>query len=186
MKVIEILKDSANLLGLIEQRNLLSTEESFLEPSLLADEEIATLFNLFKFSARELCTNYVPICQKEQITTVNSRYPVSNLSNYLRISNAYLNGECVPHKILNRYIVFEKDGTYEVEYFTYPQINSLFEEIDFLSNFSPEALVYGLCAYYSLSRGLFAEFESFHDRYKERAESLKDLKVFTLPQRRWQ
>ena len=98
----------------------------------------------------------------------------------------YLNGEPVRHKILNRHIVFEQDGTYEVEYFTYPEIKSLFDDIDFLSDFSPETLIYGLCAYYSLSHGLFDEFNSFYERYKEKAESVKGLKMFTLPQRRWQ
>ena len=69
---------------------------------------------------------------------------------------------------------------------TYPEINSMFDEIDFLSNFSPDVIVFGLCSYYCLSSGMFEDFESFYDRYISKAESLKNLKIFELPARRWE
>ena len=186
MKVIEILKNSADLLGLSNESLLLTTLDETKEASLLENAEISSLFNLFKFSTRELCTNYIPFCTSLEITTQELKFPLANFSNYIRIANVKRGEEFVSYKILNRNIVVETEGTYTVEYYTYPEISSLFEEIDFLANFSPDALVYGLCAYYSLAHGLFAEFESFHESYIERAQSLKELKSFTMPQRRWQ
>ena len=62
----------------------------------------------------------------------------------------------------------------------------MFEEIDYLQEFSPDVIVFGLCAYYALSHGLFADFEQFHEKYVEKAESLKGLKIFEMPARRWE
>ena len=186
MKVIEILRNSAELLGLGDESVLLSTIEESKESALLENEEIASLFNLFKFSTRELCTNYIPIYARVTFSTNEQKFPLSSLQNYIRTSGVFKGEQVVPYKILNRNIVVNVDGNYEIEYLTYPEVNSMFEEIDFFSTFSPDALVYGLCAYYSLAHGMFAEFESFHESYIERAESLKELKVFTMPQRSWQ
>jgi len=55
-----------------------------------------------------------------------------------------------------------------------------------LSNVNIDVLVFGLCAYYSLSHGMFEEFTQFHNLYIERAENLKQLKIFSLPSRRFE
>ena len=34
--------------------------------------------------------------------------------------------------------------------------------------------------------GMFDEFNTFHEKYISRAESLKDVKIFELPNRRWE
>ena len=68
----------------------------------------------------------------------------------------------------------------------YPSINSLFDDVDFLHGLSPDALVFGLCAYYSLANGMFEEFEGFHDKYLGKAEAIKELKNFDMPVRRWE
>ena len=106
--------------------------------------------------------------------------------NFIRVQNVKKNGETVKYKIINRNIVLEEDGEYEIEYLTYPNINSMFEEIDFLSNFSEDVIVCGLCTYFSLAHGMFDEFKEFHETYTEKAENLKELKSFNLPQRRWE
>ena len=62
----------------------------------------------------------------------------------------------------------------------------MFEEIDFLSNFSEDVIVCGLCAYFSLAHGMFDEFKEFHEQYSEKAENMKELKSFNMPQRRWE
>ena len=83
-------------------------------------------------------------------------------------------------------MTFEESGTYEVFYYSYPEILSLFEDVDFLQKLNSDVIVFGLCAYYCLSKGMFEDFHELHDKYIERAESLKDLKIFTLPQRSWE
>ena len=87
---------------------------------------------------------------------------------------------------MNRNIVFEKDGKYIVKYSSYPQINSLFEEIDFLSEFSPDVLVMAICAYYAVAHGMFKEFELYHEKYLNKAQAIKELKLFEMPLRRWE
>ena len=186
MKVIEILKESAEILGLDNQVEILSTATEDKESMLLEDKEISTLFNLFKFSARELCTNYIPVATKQTITTQELKFPIVDLKNYIRTISVTKNGERANYKIMNRNLVFVEDGEYEIEYASYPDIESVFDEIDFLATYSTEALVFGLCSYYSISKGLFDEFQIFHGSYIAKAESIRALKTFVMPQRRWE
>ena len=81
---------------------------------------------------------------------------------------------------------FEEDGTYTLVYSSYPAISSFFEDVDFLDECSLDVIVMGLCSYYTLAHGRFDEFEKFHNSYVQKAESLKGLKMFSMPQRRWQ
>ena len=186
MKIIDILQQSAELLGLTETAKKLSAALPEAENELLADEEIFTLFNLSRFSIQELCTNYVPVATSEKITTYNKTFEINKLTNFIRIQNIYKGEELVNFKVINRCIQFEEDGEYTIQYATFPEIESLFEEIDFLSSFSPDIAVLGLAAYYSLSKGLFDEFQIFHQQYIDKAESVKTLKMFNMPQRRWE
>ncbi len=185
MKIIEVLKLSAELLGLNSERDILvsTTEEN--ESTALENEKISKLFNLVKFSLQELCTNYIPVIEKTEITTTDKKFALGNLENYIRIFKVFDGEEAVKFKIINRNLTMEEDGTYMVEYYTYPTINSLFDEIDFLSNFSPDAVVFSLCAYYCLAVGLFDDFNEFHEKYLTVAENLKNIRIFSLPQRRW-
>lgn len=186
MKIIDLLKRACELLSLQNEIELLNTAQIENESELLKNQEISKLFNLSKFSIQELCTNYIPVQAEQKITTANKTFSVGELTNFIRVQNVYLNGELVKYKLINRKLNFEKDGTYLVKYLTYPEIESLFDNLDFLSNLSPDALVFGLCAYYCLARGLFDDFKIYNEKYVERAESIKNLKIINLPQRRWQ
>ncbi len=186
MKIIDIMMQSAELLGLKNAYEIMKTSNEENESSALENEEIARLYNLIKFSLQELCTNYVPMVQQTEVTTIDKKFLITSLTNFIRVHNVFLNGSAVKYKIINRYLTMENDGTYLVEYYTYPSIESMFEDIDFLSNFSPDALIFSLCAYYCLAVGLFDEFNEFHDRYIDVAENLKNIRIFNLPQRRWE
>ena len=187
MKIIDILIDSATLLGLndeIEFMKTLTEENEFEE--IYKNRNVDNLFNLFKYSVKELCTNYAPMISSLKFQTSNSRYPIVNLENFIKTKYILKEGSPVKFKILNREFVFEEDGVYEIYYEAYPTINSMFEDVDFLENLSPDAMVLGLCAYFALSHGRFDEFEEFHDKYLAKAESLKELQIFNLPSRRWE
>ena len=187
MKIIDILIDSASLLGLCDEINVLSSAVVDNEAEILnGNEKIASLFNLVKFSIRELCSNYFPMVSCETISVENGSCPISSLENYIRIQNVYKNGNVVKFKIINRNILLEEDGEYQVDYETYPTINSMFEEVNFLQEFSPDVIVLGLCAYFSLAHGMFSEFQEFHDKYESKAESLKSIKNIQMPSRRWE
>lgn len=187
MKIIDILIESAELLGLhndLPQLNSVTPENE--EEILSANENIASLFKLIKYSIRELCTNYVPVIDQKVITTTDKSYPLTEFTNYIRIKNITKHEQLVKFKIIGKTIVLEEDGEYIVNYATYPAISSLLDELDFLEEFSPDAIVLGLCSYFSLANGRFEEFQTFNEKYVARAESLKSLRTFNLPLRRWQ
>ncbi len=186
MKIIDIIKDSARLLGLEKSVALLETATTENEGTMLADDDVRSLFSLLGYSLRELCTNYIPVESESEITTTDKKFALSGFSNLLKLLNFYSNGEQVDFKIVNRVAEFEQDGTYTAKYLTYLTFDSLNDDIDFLDTLSPDLLVYGLCSYFALSKGMFDEFEHFHEVYLEKAENLKELKIFNLPQRRWE
>ncbi len=185
MKLIDIIMSSCALLGLNDDINTLKDLTAETVSSIEGNKNIEELIYLSKYSIRELCSNYIPMINSTEITTTNKKYPVKNLTNYIRVQNVFKGEMPVNYKIINRNIEFKEDGTYTVKYLTYPEIEGLFDDLDFMSNFSPDAMVLGLCAYFSLSKGMFDEFNDFHDKYIERAESLKTLKLFEMPCRRW-
>lgn len=185
MKIIDLIKRACELLSLQKEIDLIDSQPEG-EQELLKDAEINKLFNLSKFSIQELCTNYVPMQTEREITTANKIFAVGELKNFIRLQNVYQEGKLVNCKLINRKLHFLQDGSYTVKYLTYPDITSLFDELDFLSHLSPDCLVFGLCAYYCLSKGLFDDFKIYNEKYIDRAESIKNLKIINLPQRRWQ
>ncbi len=187
MKIIDVISDSALLLGLTQEVEILKTVTEETELQVIEqNENIAKLFNLIKYSIRELCTNYVPIIEKRKIITTDKQYPICNLENFIRINHICKDEQYVRYKILNRNITVEEDGEYLIEYSMYPTIMTILEDINFLEDYSPDVIVFGLCAYYTLAHGMFEEFEEFHNKYVARAESLKSLRNFDLPCRRWE
>ncbi len=185
MKVIDIMCDSARLLGLEEECEMLcdSTKD---ETSKLANQTIKQMFELAKLSIRELCTNYAPVLTTTEITTTNKTYSISKLTNCIRVEGATQSGNPVNYKIINRNINFEQDGSYVIEFSSYPNISSLNDDLSFLQEYGLDVAVFGLCAYYCLTKGMFEDFEKYNQTYQEKASALKDMKVFMMPQRRWQ
>ena len=187
MKILEIIENSATLLGLCDEADVLKNVTEETENDVLQENHnIERLFNLCKFSVRELCTNYVPVVISETIQSVDCKYSVGLFENFIRVQNVFEKDSMVKYKIINRNLVFERDGEYSVQYATYPTINSLYDDLDFLQNLNPDVLVLGLCAYFALAHGMFDQFKEFHEKYISRAEALKDLRIFELPSRRWE
>lgn len=187
MKVIDVIKESATLLGLEEERAILDTMNSSNEVEIMAEyPNIASLFNLLKFSIKELCVNYVPMYATQKVNVSNKKFQFSTLSNIIKIQNIVKDGQYVKYKISNGEVILEEDGEYEVNYLSYPLLESCNDDISFLENLSPDVIIFGLCSYYSLAHGMFEEFENLHDKYIEKAESVKELKIFEIPARRWE
>ena len=127
MKIVDVLKQTSEMLALGEEINILNTATEEKESEILNNKEISTLFNLFRYSIQELCTNYMPIATSVIVEITNRKYEVSNLTNYIKVQSVYKNEEPVNYKVLNRAIVVEADGEYTIQYSTYPTINSIFE-----------------------------------------------------------
>ena len=164
MEIIDIIKQSIHLLSLNEYYDVVDNASKESEEEILKNEEIKKLFNLI----------------------TNKSYPIKNLTNFYKIKNVKRGKILENYKIISKDIVVKEDGEYEINYYYLPSVNSLFDELDFLSTLSPEVLVYGLCAFYCLSVGLFDEFKIYNDKYKSRAEAIKNLKMFELPKRKWE
>jgi hypothetical protein len=186
MKIIDVITDGASLLNLtLDQATLMGVTQENEKEVLRENPNIASLFNLLKFSIRELCTNYVPLSIRRKVNVVNGKYPVALFNNFIRVENVYKDGNPIKYKVVNRSIIVNENGEYEISYLTYPEIYSMFDELDFAENLNSDVIVFGLCAYYCLSHGLFTDFEQFHERYIEKANSIKTLKIFEIPFRRW-
>ena len=74
MKILDIIKNSAELLGLNNERDLLDNATTSAEENLLENSEIKKLFNLIKFSIQELCTHYIPLFTSQEISTTNKKF----------------------------------------------------------------------------------------------------------------
>ena len=185
MKVIDIMCDSARLLGLGNECDILC-DQTKDETEKMEDQTIRHLFELAKLSIRELCTNYAPVLTTSDVDTTNKTYAINKLTNCIRVEGVTQNGNPVNYKIINRNINFEQDGKYTIEYSSYPSISNLDDDLVFLQEYGLDVAVFGLCAYYCLTKGLFEDFDKYYQTYQEKASALKDMKVFMMPQRRWQ
>lgn len=186
MKIIDIIKHSAELLNLDDEVGLMENATQEKETELLKNAEIKKLFNLLKFSVQELCSNYLPVITEQEFTTEDKSYLVANFSNFIRMQAVYNKDKTIKFKQINRKLVFKQDGTFLAKYYTYPEISSMFDDLGFITSLNPDVLVFGLVSYYCLSKGLFDEFKLYNNTYIEKAESIKALKIIELPQRRWQ
>ncbi len=185
MRIIDILNQTANLLSLTDELEMLKTATKENEAETLKNVEINKMLSFVNLTLHELCVNYVPVLNVCEANVKNKSFEISKLSNFLRLHNIKKDGKIVDYKIFNKTICFEEDGVYLISYYTYPQIKSLFDELDFLSNLSPDVLVYGLTSFYCLSKSMFDEFKIYNEKYRSRAEAIKNLKVFELPKRIW-
>ncbi len=186
MKILDVIRQSADLLGLDTERDLLSEAEESDETSLLENAKIAQLFNLLKFSIQELCANHLFYYVYQDFTTSNKKFSLSTLTNYLKTDAVYRGENKVKFRIFNRHLLLNEDGNYTIKYSSYPSINSIFDDVDFVTSISIDVMVYGLCAYYCLANGMFEDFDSYYDKYISKANALKEMKIFDLPTRSWQ
>ncbi len=173
-------------MGLSDEYATLEQVTPETEAQALQHTEIKILFDLCKYSIQEFCSNYVPMIVSTTITTNNLEYPISSLTNYLRVKGVYRDNQPIKFKIINRNFVFDEDGTYEIEYASYPVITSLFTNVDFTETVSLDVITLGLCAYYSLAKGMYDDFKNYLEEYKSRAENIKEIRIFNTPLRSWQ
>ncbi len=186
MKVLDIIRQSAEILGLESLVQLIDEEDVDIMSGTSDNEDFNKLFSLTRFALQELCTNYCPIRVQESFTTVNKKYALNNLFNYIRLLGVKKDGVSIDYKVYNREITMAEDGDYTVEYLAYVSTDSISDDLEFLARFSPDVLVFAVCSYYSVAHGMFEQFEDFHNRYIERAESLRELRGGSMPMRKWE
>ena len=186
MRVIDIIRQSAELLGLVDLVDIIDQENEELMAGTIENADLDKLFSLSKFAMQELCTNYCPILRRQEFTTIDKKYPTKSLNNYIRLVNVKKGDSICEYKIYNREMTLAEDGTYIAEYMSYCVVDNVFDEIDFLDRFSPDVMVFAVCSYYSVAHGMFEQFEDFHERYVDKANSLKELRAGLMPMRKWE
>ena len=116
-----------------------------------------------------------------KIKSENKSIAISKLNNYIRVQHIKLNGQNVKYKIVNRQILLDDDGEYDVYYFSYPQIETITDDLDCFKVVNMDVIVLGLCAYYCLANGVFDGFNNYSQQYRDKAEKLREMKSFTMP-----
>ena len=186
MKILHILIEACNLLGFDNECDILRGSNNATEDYSLENPNINRMYKLCKFAIQELCTNYIPVIAEKQIEYTDAKYPLMNFPNRIRFVSVTQNNQPVKYKIINQKLVLPSPGIYVVKYETYQTFTSMFDDLTFLPDVHQDVLVFGVCAYFCLATGLFENYETYHKKYIERAESLKNMRVFDLPRRRWE
>lgn len=176
MKIDSFIKNCATILDL---------EPTMNATDLSQDEQAKKLLEILNVAVHEICSRYVLITKEETITTTNCEYDLSKLTNLIKVKNVSQNGNKIQFKHANFNLQFDQDGSYQIEYYTYPSYTTFNQEIAF-EDFNYSILVYSVCAMYSLSVADFKMFEAFLNKYHEMIEGIKTPKIFNLPQRNWQ
>ena len=90
MQIINILSDGAQLLGLEEEKNILESTTEENQAVALENSNIKELFHLVKFSIQELCSNYVPVLNMQEIVVENLTFELKNLKSSKLLAVMYL------------------------------------------------------------------------------------------------
>ena len=94
MKVINIIKESASLLGLEKELSILNSMEENKEDEVRANNpKIESLFNLLNFAIKEICANYVPVGSSTVISVKNNKFAISLLHNVIKIQTIPVPGK---------------------------------------------------------------------------------------------
>lgn len=185
MTVLKVIAAACTFLDLGAEREILE-DSSKTESEKLENEEIKKLYNLMQFALRELCSNYITVVTSVDLASSNCAIDLSNLNNFIKVNGISCNDDEIDFKIRNNKIILPFDDTFTIEYLTYPTITSLENDLDDVGIFDWGVVMLGLSAYYCLACGRFDEFNDFHAKYVLRAESIRTMKSFNLPMRRWE
>ncbi len=186
MNTLQIMINGANLLGLTQEVELLKTITKENEAEVMQNKQLARLKDLAILSMQEVSVRYVPIYSTIELQSENKQINIKQIQNCLKILKVYLCDIAVPFKIVGKTIKVNENGNYKIKYTTMPTINSVLDELEFVNNGVEQVVIFGLCAYYSIAIGLFSQFNSFHEKYLNAGENLKELKMFYIPNRSWQ
>lgn len=165
MKVRDIVRSSALILGKTDVMNYLDGEENNVGIDTL--ESVNLLTNLCTLVIDELSSTYIPLLKKERVSFSNNKYPFEQFEEkVVKVLAVYdLDGNKVG---------FSCDGTHllanvsscEVEYEYVPKNYGLDDETGYTElDLSTTALAYGVTAEYCITQGLFEQAVMHHKRY---------------------
>ncbi len=188
MNSLEVIKKVARILKIpnIYKNEEIDSITDLNELEIIsANEELNLCFDLLKLQIKEIASNVCEIIKSIVLTPENNKINLNDVGKFLKIKKIVYDNQLVSFKIINNFIVLPINQTVEIIYSEDVQPSSLLEDIDYFKGVSDDVLVYGLCSYYSLSSGLFEEYNNFHSLYEEKIKNCKNVKVFSLKLRNW-
>jgi len=188
MTILDLIKKSAVMLNIQEVLNdneldgiNASNEQTCLDNNFA----LKRLFEFTKIVLNEI-SSHLPKIVEVKCNAVGNKIELGTLNRMSKIVSVKNQGMYVKYSVVDNSIKVAQDGEYVVSYKQYPQVDSVLDEVDIYSEYLGEDIfVYGLNAYYCLASGLFSEFNVYNAHYSERLNDLKDLKLFSMPRRRW-
>ncbi len=185
MTIRDVLIMSANLLNLPEVDDIEAITSENCTEVMQSNKVVSKLYRLAITSLREICFNYLPVITETDIRAVDGKIEVNVLEDFVKLVKVKHNDKLVNYKFKNGIITVDEDNVYCVQYIQNPKISSILDQLDIFEELSPDILVLGICAYYAISMGMYDEFEYYHEEYLKRAEAIKKLGIYQLPNRRW-
>ena len=187
MTVKEIIKLSAEMAGESEVVNLLS--DGAPNDITYAKKVKDLLLRCNNLIIEEIATEYFPQKHLEKITAVeDGKIYFSMLSKSpFKILRVFApNGQKVPYKLVNDYILVNRDSV-SVEYlYRIPAEKEDDESYFSNTQIGPYVLAYGICAQYLTERGRISESEIFQEKYMNGLRGrLASKGNIQIPKRRW-
>lgn len=189
MIILELIKRSATILNVeevLEDSNLDGFESSEEATILTKNPTLNRMFELAKVVINEVLS-YSPIISESVIASTGKKIFLTKLIRLDKIvSIKNEQGKAVKFRVANNNIHFDEDGNYTITYQQYPITDSMLYPIEnFHGSVSDDALVAGLNSYYCLATGLYAEYNVYNAQYVDRLSRIRNLKVFSMPNRSW-
>lgn len=188
MTILELIKKSATILNvkqILDDTGLKDLTPADEATVLSKNQELSRMYELAKLVINDV-TSYSPIVNEMEVNSVDKKIAISKFSRLEKIVAVKGRDGYVKFCIRNNSLCVEQDGLYTVIYQQYPLNNSILQTINnFNGNISDDMLISGLNSYYCLATGLYAEYNVYNAQYVDRLSRIKNLKVFSMPSRRW-
>ena len=166
MKIKDVIKITAALLGREDVTLYLSSSGEAKESTLSAVNLMTTLANLV---INELAGSYIPILKSEKVFATGGRIYYKNLSeNALKIVRVIGEDGCEKDFSYSPSYITVPNGTYEVEYQYSPCNYGIDETIGYEEKDVPaRVLAYGTAAEFCLTEASFEQAVTWHQRYAD-------------------
>jgi hypothetical protein len=186
MKLKEIIKLSAGLLGLDDVVSVLEDKNSANEYTSTIIERLRTLSNIV---TTELSSGYIPLERIDEVKVVNNKISLTALQKRpTKIIEVMFNdGTLLDFTNDATTIYVQTTQNVKVKYFFIAENYKLTDDIGYTEqNISKVVLAYGICAEYCLTERRFDEAVMWHQRFVDGVKQKIMPKNVKTHARRWQ
>ena len=188
MIILDLIKKSATMLNIkeiLDDTSLDNTGSLQLDTIYKKNPTLKRMFEFATLTINEVCS-YMPNEVEKICKSDNKQIPLKRLSDLIKIVSIKNKDGYVKYSIIDDNIVLENDGEYSVLYYKRPLTQDVLDVVETCGGkISEDVFLFGLNAYYCLANGLYAEYNVYNNQYIERLSRIKNLKLFSMPCRRW-